>query len=51
MAFVTDRQIAFFLQHNILKRFIKIYEDILKECKYSSKLATPPIRVSIFYIL
>lgn len=45
---MSDRQIAFFLQHNILKRFIKIYEDILKECKYSSKLATPPIRFEDF---
>jgi len=51
MAFVTDRQIGLFLQMKLFKRFLEVYKDIMKDCKYSSKLANPPIRVNMFYIL
>ncbi|XP_018355832.1 PREDICTED: ABC transporter G family member 20-like [Trachymyrmex septentrionalis] len=39
-----DRQIGLFLQMKLFKRFLEIYEDIMKDCKYSPKLADPPIR-------
>jgi len=44
MAFVTDRQIGLFIQKQLFERFLQIYEDIMRDCKYSSKLADPPIR-------
>lgn len=51
VAFVTDSQIAYFLQKNLFESFLKIFEDIMRDCKYSPKLVDPPIRVNIFYIL
>ncbi|KAG5331767.1 ABCGN protein, partial [Acromyrmex charruanus] len=39
-----DRQIGLFLQMKLLKRFLEVFKDIMKDCKYSSKLADPPIR-------
>jgi len=50
MGFVTDSQIGSFIQKKLFERFLEIYEDIMRDCKYSPKLADPPIRVSIFYI-
>ncbi|XP_018044364.1 PREDICTED: ABC transporter G family member 20-like isoform X1 [Atta colombica] len=41
---MSDRQIGLFLQMKLFKRFLEIYKDIMKDCKYSSKLANPPIR-------
>ncbi|KAG5313893.1 ABCGK protein, partial [Acromyrmex insinuator] len=39
-----DRQIGLFLQMKIFKRFLEVFEDIMKDCKYSPKLIDPPIR-------
>ncbi|XP_018316537.1 ABC transporter G family member 20 isoform X1 [Mycetomoellerius zeteki] len=39
-----DRQIGLFLQTKLFERFLEICEDIMKDCKYSPKLADPPIR-------
>ncbi|XP_018359977.1 PREDICTED: ABC transporter G family member 20-like [Trachymyrmex cornetzi] len=41
---MSDRPVGFFLQMKLFKRFLEIYEDIMRECKYSSKLADPLIR-------
>jgi len=50
MDFVTDTLIGLFIQKKLFEHFLKFYEDIIKDCKYSPKLAELPIRVSIFYI-
>ncbi|XP_025989491.1 ABC transporter G family member 20 [Solenopsis invicta] len=39
-----DMQIGLFVQKNLYKRFIEIFEDIMKDCKYLIKLAHPHIR-------
>ncbi|XP_011055067.1 PREDICTED: ABC transporter G family member 20-like [Acromyrmex echinatior] len=39
-----DRQIGLFLQMKIFKRFLEVFENIMKDCKYSPKLVDPPIR-------
>jgi len=51
MDFVTDTQIGLFMQKKLFERFLNVYEDIMRDCKYSPKLADPLIRVSIFYII
>jgi len=48
--FVTDTIIGLFMQKKLFERFLKVYEDIMRDCKYSPKLADLPIRASIFYI-
>lgn len=49
--FITDSQIAFFMQKKLFECFLEVLENIVRDCKYSSKLVDPPIRVNIFYIL
>ncbi|KYN03410.1 ABC transporter G family member 23 [Cyphomyrmex costatus] len=39
-----DMQIGLHLQKKLFYRFLEIYEDIMRDCKYSPKLADPPIR-------
>ncbi|KYN03411.1 PREDICTED: ABC transporter G family member 23-like [Cyphomyrmex costatus] len=39
-----DMQIGRFMQQKLFHRFLEFYEDIMKDCKYSSKLASLPIR-------
>ncbi|XP_011166692.1 ABC transporter G family member 20 [Solenopsis invicta] len=38
-----DRQIGLFIQKKLFERFIEISENIMKDCKYSTKLANLPI--------
>ncbi|XP_011700769.1 PREDICTED: ABC transporter G family member 20-like isoform X2 [Wasmannia auropunctata] len=40
-----DRQIGLFMQKMLFDRFFMIFEDIMKNCNYSSKLADPPVRI------
>ncbi|KAL0122972.1 hypothetical protein PUN28_007554 [Cardiocondyla obscurior] len=39
-----DTQIGLYLQKKLFDRFLQIFEDIMRDCKYSPKLADPPIR-------
>ncbi|TGZ56618.1 ABC transporter G family member 23, partial [Temnothorax longispinosus] len=39
-----DRQVGLITQKKLFDRFLEVYEDIMRDCKYSPKLATPPIR-------
>ncbi|KYN03412.1 ABC transporter G family member 20 [Cyphomyrmex costatus] len=39
-----DMQIGYFIQQKLFDRFLEVYEDIMRECKYSPKMADPPIR-------
>lgn len=48
MFFAIDMQTGEFMKYKLYKRFLKIFEDVLKECKYPPKLANVPIRVSIY---
>lgn len=49
--FVTDRQIGLFIQKKLFERFIEISENIMKDCKYSTKLANLPINVYFILII
>lgn len=46
MIFVTGIQIAYFLQKKLFEHFLEVFEDVMRDCKYSPKLVDPPIRVS-----
>ncbi|XP_018353531.1 PREDICTED: uncharacterized protein LOC108755150, partial [Trachymyrmex septentrionalis] len=37
-------QIGLYIQQKLFNRFLEIYEDIMRDCKYSPKLAHPPIK-------
>ncbi|XP_024879604.1 ABC transporter G family member 20-like isoform X2 [Temnothorax curvispinosus] len=39
-----DRQIGLITQKKLFDHFLEVYEDIMRDCKYSPKLGTPPIR-------
>ncbi|EGI65058.1 ABC transporter G family member 20 [Acromyrmex echinatior] len=39
-----DMHIGLYIQQKLLTRFLKVYEDIMRDCKYSPKLANPSIR-------
>ncbi|XP_071626508.1 ABC transporter G family member 20 isoform X2 [Temnothorax longispinosus] len=39
-----DRQIGLITQKKLFDHFLEVFEDIMRDCKYSPKLGTPPIR-------
>ncbi|XP_018044256.1 PREDICTED: LOW QUALITY PROTEIN: ABC transporter G family member 20-like [Atta colombica] len=39
-----DMQIGLYIQKKLFNRFLDAYEDIMRDCKYSPKLANLPIR-------
>ncbi|XP_039306892.1 ABC transporter G family member 23 isoform X2 [Solenopsis invicta] len=41
---MSEMQIGLLTQKKLYERFIKTFEDIMRHCKYSIKLANPPIR-------
>lgn len=43
-------QIGQFMEQKLYKRFFEIFEGVMRDCKYSTKLAGVPIQVSIIYI-
>ncbi|XP_025995053.1 ABC transporter G family member 23 [Solenopsis invicta] len=41
---MSDSQTGLFMQRKLFKRFIEIFEDIMRDCNYSIKLAHLPIK-------
>jgi hypothetical protein len=47
MSFLIDVHISTYIQKRLFDRFLEIFENIMTECRISSKIINSPLRVNM----